>query len=287
MDAEKNTNNQTNKNILMADVVTGKSFTAAAINVAAKAGEYIKSKLGDSGDVHLKGSAQDLVTEVDRGSEKMVRTLLKTYFPTHAFLGEENVDEDNDTDIENAEYVWIIDPLDGTTNYVHAFPFFAVSIALAHKGEVIVGVVYDPIHDEMFVAEKGKGAYLRGMPMHVSDEVELSGSLLATGFPADQGKNLIANMADLNALAPKVRSIRAGGSAALHLAYVAAGRLSGYWEVGLKPWDIAAGALLVQQAGGRITARSGMPYKLTTSDIFATNGKIHQELQDTFAMLTP
>jgi myo-inositol-1(or 4)-monophosphatase len=267
------------------DVVQSKSFTVAAINVAAKAGEYIKSKLGDSGDVHLKQSTQDLVTEVDRGSEKMVRSLLKTYFPTHSFLGEEDMDGENETDIEQAEYVWIIDPLDGTTNYVHAFPFFAVSIALAHRGEVIVGVVYDPIHDELFVAEKGKGAYLRGMPIHVSDEVELSGSLLATGFPADQGANLIANMADLNAIAPKVRSIRAGGSAALHLAYVAAGRLSGYWEVGLKPWDVAAGALLVQQAGGRITERSGLKYKVTTSDIIATNGKIHQQLQDVFALL--
>jgi myo-inositol-1(or 4)-monophosphatase len=272
-------------NELIKDEVTGKSFTAAAINVAAKAGEYIKSKLGDSGDVHLKQSPQDLVTEVDRGSEKMVRMLLRTYFPAHAFLGEEDLDNDNETDIENAEYVWIIDPLDGTTNYVHAFPFFAVSIALAHRGEVIVGVVYDPIHDEMFVAEKGKGAYLRGMPMNVSDEVELGGSLLATGFPADQGKNLMANMADLNAIAPKARSIRAGGSAALHLAYVAAGRLSGYWEVGLKPWDVAAGALLVQQAGGRITERSGMKYRVTSSDIIATNGKIHQELQDVFAEL--
>lgn len=267
------------------EVSFGKSFTAAAINVAAKAGEYIKSKLGDSGAVQLKQSAQDLVTEVDRGSEKMVRSLLKTYFPDHVFYGEEDSDAENVSDLEHAEYVWIIDPLDGTTNYVHAFPFFAVSIALAHKGEVIVGVVYDPIHDEMFVAEKGKGAYLRGVPIETSADQELKDSLLATGFPADQGKNLQANMVDLNAIAPRVRSVRAGGSAALHLAYVAAGRLSGYWEVGLKPWDIAAGALLVQQAGGRITERSGMKYRLTTSDIIATNGKIHQELQDVFALM--
>lgn len=275
----------TKSEVTREEITFGKSFTAAAINVAAKAGEYIKSKLGDSGTVQLKQSPQDIVTEVDRGSEKMVRSLLKTYFPDHVFYGEEDADGENVSDLEQAEFVWIIDPLDGTTNYVHAFPFFAVSIALAHKGEVIVGVVYDPIHDEMFVAERGKGAYLRGVPIETSTDMELKDSLLATGFPADQGKNLQANMEDLNAIAPKVRSVRAGGSAALHLAYVAAGRLSGYWEVGLKPWDVAAGALLVQQAGGRITERSGLKYRLTTSDIIATNGKIHQELQDVFALM--
>ncbi|CAM3628063.1 inositol monophosphatase family protein [Marinicrinis lubricantis] len=265
-------------------VVTGKSFTAVAINTAAKAGEWIKSKLGSYGQLSLKTSAQDLVTEVDKGSEKMIRNLISTHFPHHTFLGEESVGQTEEEKQEaiarasEAEYVWVVDPVDGTTNFVHGFPFFSVSIALAHKGEIIVGVVYDPSRDELFVAEKGKGAYVHGNKMKVSRESELAQCLIASGFPVDQQKTLPPNMRGLQALAPQVRNIRTSGSAALHMAYVAAGRLSGFYELGLNAWDTAAGAILIQEAGGKVTDTLGNPYRLSTRHTLASNGIVHSSL---------
>ncbi len=268
-------------------VVSSKSYTAVAINCAAKAGEWIKSRLGSVKQLSTKTSPQDIVTEVDKGAEQMIRKLILTHFPDHAILGEEGVEPGAEAAAralkaaQEEEYLWIIDPVDGTTNYVHGFPFYSVSIALAHRGEVIVGVIYDPSRDELFVAEKGKGAYVHGNPMYVSKESQLSESLLATGFPIDSKVNLPLNMAELHTLLPKVRNVRAGGSAALHLAYVAAGRLSGYWEHGLSAWDIAAGALLVQESGGAVTDTEGRPFDLSVRNVAATNGLIHQGLLDT------
>jgi myo-inositol-1(or 4)-monophosphatase len=264
--------------------VSSKSFTAVAVNTASKAGEWIKSKVGSFRQVDQKVSSSDLVTEVDKGSEKLIRNLIMTHFPEHAFMGEESSEpgpsgsEAALKQVSGADYVWIVDPIDGTTNFVHGFPFFCVSIALAHQGEVIVGVVYDPIRDEMFVAEKGKGAYLKGRQMNVSGERELSEALVATGFPVGLATTLPSNLAGLGALAPKVRNVRSGGSAALHLAYVASGRLTGFWELGLHPWDIAAGSLLVKEAGGTITDTAGNDYKLAVRHVAATNGRIHQPL---------
>lgn len=265
--------------------VGSKSFTAVAINTAAKAGEWIQSKLGDINRVDLKYSSHDLVTEVDKGSEKLIRKLILTHFPDHSFLGEEGVNPGPAAaakalqEVSGEEYVWIVDPVDGTTNFVHGFPFFTVSIALAHKGEVIVGVVYDPLRDELFVAEKGKGAYVRGKKLTVSTELKLTESLIASGFPADHQLSLPANLKGIQAIAPKVRNIRVAGSAALHLAYVAAGRLSGFWELGLSAWDIAAGSLLVQEAGGQVTDTAGNPFTLAVRNVLASNGHIHDELQ--------
>ncbi|WP_308637804.1 inositol monophosphatase family protein [Paenibacillus silvisoli] len=264
-------------------IIGGKSFTAVAINCAAKAGEWIKTKLGNHTSLSLKYSAQDLVTEVDKGAEAMIRNLVMTHFPHHSFLGEEGVEPGPEASdralqsVRDAEYLWIVDPLDGTTNFVHSFPFFSVSIALAHKGEVIVGVVYDPIRDELFVGEKGKGAYVRGRRMGVSQEETLRESLIATGFPADQSYALPLNMKGLQALVPQVRNIRSGGSAALHMAYVAAGRLSGFWEIGLNAWDLAAGSLLISESGGQVTDVKGSPYDLGVRHVAATNGRIHDE----------
>ncbi|MFD2615132.1 inositol monophosphatase family protein [Paenibacillus gansuensis] len=268
-------------------VVGSKSFTAVAVNCAAKAGEWIKIKLGTHTSLNTKYSRQDLVTEMDKGAEALIRKLVHTHFPDHAFLGEEGVEPGPEAsaqalrNVQDAEYLWIVDPIDGTTNYVHQFPFYSVSIALAYKGEVIVGVVYDPSRDELFVAEKGKGAYLRNRKLSVAEEEVLSDSLVATGFPADPIVAYPANMAQLQAVAPKVRNIRAGGSAALHLAYIAAGRLSGFWEMNLSSWDLAAGSLLIQEAGGRLSDINGEPYHLGVRNILATNGKIHEELKDT------
>lgn len=265
-----------------ASVVGGKSFTAVAINCAAKAGEWIKTKLGSYEQLDLKYSSHDLVTEVDKGSEKLIKRLIQTHFPHHSFLGEEGVEPGPEAsaralaEMRDEEYLWIVDPIDGTTNFVHGFPFFVVSIALAYKGEVIVGVVYDPMKDELFLAEKGKGAYVHGKKMGVSGEDKLSTSLIATGFPADHIYALPLNLKGLQAIAPQVRNIRSGGSAALHLAYVAAGRLTGFWEIGLNSWDLAAGVLLVQESGGRVTDTLSQPYDLGVRHVVASNGKIHE-----------
>jgi myo-inositol-1(or 4)-monophosphatase len=270
--------------------IGGKSFTVVAINTAATAGEWIKSKLGSFSNLELKYSIHDLVTEVDKGSEALIRNLIMTHFPNHSFLGEEGVEQGPAASIEalanvsDAEYLWIVDPIDGTTNYVHGFPFFTVSIALAYKGEVIVGVVYDPSRDELFVAEKGKGAYVKGKKMHVSKEAGLVDSLIASGFPADHEYALPVNLKGIQAIAPKVRNIRVAGSAALHLAYLAAGRLTGFWEIGLNAWDIAAGALLIQEAGGTVSDTLGNPYTLAVRNVMASNGLIHQELQSELAL---
>lgn len=264
--------------------VTGKSFTAAAVNMASKAGEYMKSKLGLAEHVQIKTNEHDLVTEVDKGTETLIRKLIQTYFPTHSILGEEGVAPGAEASaravesVMDAEYVWVIDPIDGTTNFVHGLPFYSVSIALAHRGEVIVGVVYDPSRDELFVAEKDKGAYLRGRRITVSQEDRLADSLIGTGFPADREKALPRALTQLSAVAPRVRNVRNAGSAALHLAYVAAGRLTGFWEENLNAWDIAAGMLLVKEAGGRVTDMDGSPYSLRVRNVAASNGRIHDEL---------
>ena len=270
-------------------VVGSKSFTAVAINTAAKAGQWIKSKLGDINRVDTKYSSQDLVTEVDKGTEKLIRNLIMTHFPDHSILGEEGVEPGPEASakalqaMSDEEYLWIVDPIDGTTNFVHGFPFYSVSIALAHKGEIIVGVVYDPSRDELFVAEKGKGAYMHGNKTTVSLDSKLSESLVATGFPADRDGALPINLKGTLALAPKVRNLRSGGSAALHMAYVAAGRLSGFWEIGLSAWDIAAGSLLIQESGGKVSDTAGNPYQLSVRNVLATNGQIHDELQQELA----
>lgn len=265
----------------MSSVVTSKSYTAAAVNCAAKTGEWIKSKLGQYTSLHIKSSMHDLVTEIDKGAEQMIRRLLLTHFPQHTILGEESVDPGEDAAkqaLEKAlqeEYVWIVDPLDGTVNYVHGFPFYSVSIALAHKGEAIVGIVYDPMRDELFVAEKGKGAYMRGRRMQVTPEQQLGASLIASGFPMERERALPANLAGITALARQVRNIRTVGSAALHMAYVAAGRLTGFWELNLNAWDLAAGSLLVTESGGKVTDTYGKPYHLGVRDVVASNVHIH------------
>lgn len=265
-------------------IVGSKSFTAVAINCAAKAGEWIQSKIGSVKQPDTKYSMHDLVTEVDKGSERMIRNLIGTHFPHHSFLGEEGVEPGPEAaakalqDVRDEEYLWIVDPVDGTTNYVHGFPFYSVSIALAHRGQVIVGVVYDPSRDELFIAERGKGAYVHGRKIETSQEATLGTSLLATGFPAEHLTALPANLREIGAIAPKVRNLRSSGSAALHLAYVAAGRLSGFWEHNLSAWDIAAGSLLVEEAGGRVSDLAGEPYHLGVRDIVATNSHVHEEL---------
>jgi myo-inositol-1(or 4)-monophosphatase len=261
----------------------GLTFLDVAVEAARRAGDLIREKAYQTKQVKQKTSASDLVTEVDQRSEEIIRDIILRHFPDHAILGEEGVAAGDKTveevweESRQHEYVWIVDPIDGTSNFVHGFPFFCVSIALAKNGELITGVVYDPMRDELFTAEKGKGAYLNGQPIRVSGEETLAESLMATGFSYGQ-RRVEQQLRTLMRTAPRFRSLRNGGAAALHLAYIAAGRLTGYWELGLNPWDLAAGVLLVKEAGGEVTDTWGRPFDLTVRNTLATNGKVHREM---------
>ncbi|MFC4767757.1 inositol monophosphatase family protein [Effusibacillus consociatus] len=259
-------------------------FSGVAEAAAREAGHLIRERIGRAREVGEKTSNVDLVTEVDKQSEAVIRTELLAAFPEHKILGEEGVAPGSAASAEalnkalSAEYLWIVDPIDGTTNFVHGLPGCTVSIALAHRGEVIVGVIYDPLRDEMFTASRNQGAFLNGTPISVSKEDNLGVSLLATGFPGDKEWAREVNLRGMVALSPICRNIRAIGSAALHLAYVACGRLSGFWEIDLNAWDMAAGSLLVQEAGGTVTNTAGVDYSLDVRHIAASNGLIHTEL---------
>jgi myo-inositol-1(or 4)-monophosphatase len=239
-----------------------------------EAGQHMLDRLGGSLEITRKGEV-DLVTEVDLALERMITDAIHDEFPGHSVLGEEGWKEE---EARRAEYVWCVDPLDGTTNYVHGYPMFCVSVALAHRGDVLLGAVYDPLHDEFFYAEKGGGAALNGGRIAVSSTARLISSLLSTGFPYQRASLRDNNVALFNALIAKIQGVRRSGSVALDLAYVAGGRLDGHWELHVKPWDTAAGGLLVKEAGGRITSIAGEPWSPFEPNIVASNGSIHGEL---------
>ncbi|WP_293170686.1 inositol monophosphatase family protein [Oceanithermus sp.] len=224
--------------------------------------------------VDTKTGPTDLVTQADRETEAAIKEYLLGRYPDHAFLGEEGGQE------HEAEYRWIVDPLDGTVNFAHRFPFFAVSIGLEVRGRLELGVVLDSTRDELFWAVRGRGAYLNGRPLRVSTTDRLIGSLLATGFPYDVNKDQ-ENLTYFERVLRKGLTVRRPGAAALDLSYVAAGRLEGFWEVKLKPWDVAAAIVIVEEAGGRVTGLRGEPYELGNRYIVATNGRIHQPLLET------
>jgi len=247
-------------------------FKECAIEIAREVGIFVKNKLNSVHTIHYKGEI-NLVTEVDKISEEMITSKITTLFPDHDILAEEFTDIDSGSDFR-----WIIDPLDGTTNYAHGYPYFCVSIALERLNTMIVGIVYDPMLDEMFVAEKGKGAFLNDREIHVSNTPETIKSLLATGFPYDIREDSHNNLNYFNEMILKAQAIRRAGSAALDLAYVAAGRFDGFWELKLNPWDIAAGWLLVEEAGGIVTDMGGNNYFLESPSILASNGRIHKEM---------
>ncbi len=225
--------------------------------------------------VTTKRNPADLVTRADRMSEELIVGVLRKRFPHHGVLAEEG------TAYAGEEYRWIIDPIDGTTNFAHGLPLFVVSIALEHRGDLVAGVVYHPSMDELFAAERGRGAFLRrggrDEQMSVSGVGTVAESVVATGLPYDireTGRN-VAQIASLTRTAIEVRIL---GAAALHLAYVAAGRVEAFWEPGLSPWDIAAGALLVQEAGGRVSDMQGAPFHVDCRDVLASNGRVHAEM---------
>jgi myo-inositol-1(or 4)-monophosphatase len=252
-----------------------------AVRAARRAGDLIVKSLSrlDSLKIDSKGR-NDFVTDIDRKAEADIIATIHHSHPQHAILAEESGRSGKD------EYVWIIDPLDGTTNFLHGFPTFAVSIAVEHKGRLQHAVVYDPMRQEFFTASRGDGAQLEGKKIRVSSQRSLEGSLIGTGFPFRAGAHVDEYLAILKALMSTVAGIRRPGAAALDLAYVAAGRLDGFWEFGLSPWDTAAGALLIQEAGGRIGTPSGGDFTLGPN-VVAGNPKVYSEMLAVLGPLTP
>ncbi len=222
-----------------------------------------------------KKSKNDFVTEVDLMAEQEIIKIIKTAYPDHSILAEESGETPGN------HYTWVIDPLDGTTNYLHGYPQYAVSIALKNKGKTEVGVIYDPLRDELFTAEKGGGAMLNNRRLRVSKQIDLSTALLGTGFPFKYPEHLDTYLKMFKDLTNKTAGIRRAGSAALDLAYVALGRLDGFWEIGLKEWDLAAGVLLIQEAGGVATDFSFNENYAQSGNIITGNTKMHQAIYQT------
>ncbi|HUZ46548.1 MAG TPA: inositol monophosphatase family protein [Terriglobia bacterium] len=252
------------------------NFLDVAVGVAREAGAFLKQFSKGPIEIFYKRKS-DLVTEADRGSEALILDRLHKHFPGHAVVAEEGGGADTGSD-----YCWYIDPLDGTTNFAHGFPVYCVSIALAYRGEVIAGVVYDPSREELFQAERGAGAYLNNQRISVSKTANLSEGLLATGFPPF-ATNHDLNLQFFFKLTRLSHGIRRPGAAALDLCSVASGRFEGFWELKLNSWDKAAGALLVMEAGGRVTDLAGGPFSLQRDEIFASNGLVHDEMIGTFS----
>ena len=246
-------------------------FREIASAAARAAGRIILDKLHTVHRVAHKGKV-DLVTEADLQAEKLILDAVQGAFPLHRVVGEESgIGE------QQSDYIWYVDPLDGTTNFAHGYPHYSVSIALQYRRRTILGVVFDPGRDELFSAERGAGAFLNGKRLTVSSVREPEAALLATGFPYDleQRPHVLAL---LGRLLTRIQGIRRDGSAALNLAYVAAGRLDGYWELSLHPWDCAAGALMVEEAGGRVSGWGGKTFDIQRPEVLAGNPVIHSFL---------
>ncbi len=249
--------------------------------VAREAGALLRERVDNRHTVEYKGEI-NLVTEVDRLSEELIVERIRHAFPGHDILAEESPETAN-----GSSFRWIIDPLDGTTNYAHGLPIFCVSIALEIEGVIHLGAVCNPMLAELFVAEKGEGAFLNGRHLAVSRTTELSRGLLATGFPYDIREDRNNNMNYFKAMALHAQAIRRTGAAALDMAYVAAGRFDGFWELKMMPWDTAAGWLLITEAGGTVTDFREAPYQLHSPHILASNGAIHGEMAAILAATDP
>ncbi|MGA7312808.1 MAG: inositol monophosphatase family protein [Silvibacterium sp.] len=255
-------------------------FAAPASAIALEAGALLRDYYSRGVATEYKSDV-DLVTEADRASEKLIVERLHALFPEHGVYGEEGTRSNIDR-----EYRWYIDPLDGTTNFAHSFPVFCVSMGLERRapflaasqdGELIAGIVYDPLRDELFTTERGKGAYLNGARIHVSRIADLAEALLATGFPSRK-RHDNPNIHFYQEFTLRSHGVRRAGSAALDLAYTACGRVDAYWEFNLNPWDTSAGALLVLEAGGSVTTFDGSPFRLDSREVLATNGLLRDEL---------
>jgi len=258
-------------------MTTYNDYLQVAVSAARIAGQYQTSRFASTLDIEMKGD-KNLVTEVDKESERLIVAHLLSRFPGHDIVAEEG-----DYLQTGSPCRWIIDPVDGTTNYAHGYPWFCSSIALEVEGELVAGVIYNPVYDELFTASKGEGAYLNGKRLSVSTRMPLSNSLLGTGFPYDCATDPANNFANFIAFQKCARGIRRAGAAALDLAYVAAGRLDGFWELKLKAWDVAAGVLMVREAGGVVTTFDGTAYDVFNDRIVASNGLIHGSMVDMLA----
>ena len=248
-----------------------------AVEAAREAGKFIKMHSGKMREIQQKADQEkNLVTEIDRRSEEIIISLIRKHYPQHRILAEES----GAGGAGASDYRWVIDPLDGTTNFTHGFPVFCVSIAVEYKGEIIIGVIYDPNFDELFTAEKGKGVFLNGRKIYGSKIATLNKSLLVTGFPYNIVENPSNAVEHFVNFLMKAQAVRRMGSAAIDLAYVAAGRYEGFWEVALNPWDMAAGALMVEEAGGKLSKFSGEAFSIYDKEIVASNGLVHQEMLD-------
>ena len=245
-----------------------------AIEAALEAGKFLKMNVGKIRHIERKGGQPtNLVTEIDKKSEQLIISKIKHHFPHHDFLGEESGAAE-----VNSEYRWIIDPLDGTTNFAHGLPLFSVTIGLEYKGEIVLGAIYDPNHDELFTAEKGKGAWLNKRRIEVSKQSTLIESLVVTGFPYTINQNPDAELGHFRNFLIESQAVRRLGSAAIDLAYVACGRFDGFFEGHLNAWDMAAGVLLVTEAGGKWTDYRGFPSTVYNKQMLASNGIIHEEM---------
>ncbi len=252
-----------------------------ATEAALAAGEIINFHRGRLGDIENKGRPGDLVTIADRAAEAQIVEILQRHLPGHSILAEETGKYGN----SDAKYLWVIDPLDGTTNYAHQYPFSAVSIGLLIDGVPSLGVVYDPWHHELFRAARGLGATCNRQPIQVSATAQLAESLLVTGFAYDRRETTDHNYREFCYLTHLTQGVRRSGAAAIDLVYVACGRLDGYWERGLSPWDLAAGTVIVQEAGGLVTAYDQSPFQLNSGRILATNGHLHDQLSTSLAQV--
>jgi len=247
-------------------------FLEVAINAAHEAGRLLRDNIHGNREISFKTDI-NLVTEMDMRSERCIVEILNNHFPSHGIVAEEEMNSPN-----SSGFTWIIDPLDGTTNYAHGYPCFSVSIALEHEDTVIAGVVYDPMRDETFTALRNRGARMNGNTICVSKTDVLIKSLLATGFPYDRKESEKNNMVYFHDLLMASQEVRRDGSAALDLCSVACGRFDGFWELKLKPWDVAAGSLIVTEAGGTLSDLSGGRFNIRADEILASNGRIHDKL---------
>ncbi|MDP2171752.1 MAG: inositol monophosphatase family protein [Rhodocyclaceae bacterium] len=247
-----------------------------AIKAARRAGSLINRASLDISQIKVSAKQQnDFVTEVDRAAEATIIETLREVYPSHAILAEESGDSRPDAD---SEFQWIIDPLDGTTNFIHGFPQYAISIALAHKGALTQAVIFDPNRNELFTASKGGGAFLNDKRIRVSNRAKIDEALLGTGFPYRMFDHVDAYLAIFKDMTRRCAGVRRPGAASLDLAYVAAGRLDGFWEFGLAPWDMAAGALLIIEAGGLVSDLAGESDYLNTGNIVGGNPKVFNQL---------
>lgn len=247
-------------------------ITEVAVRAAKEAGEYAMAHIGKIKEISRKEGLNNLVTDVDKKCEEIIIGHINKEFPSHSILAEESGDYQRDDRVK-----WVIDPLDGTTNYAHGLPSFCESIGIIIDGSIKTGVVYDPARDELFTAKEGEGSFLNGNRIRVSDRDSIAESMVATGFAYSMdGK--IANMDYFSKMIQDAQAVRRVGSAAIDLCYVACGRFDGFWELGLYPWDTAAGQLIVEEAGGTVTTLDRGPYDIFKKEILATNGRIHDEM---------